>query len=447
MICLNVECCRGGGACCHCREQDFIMMFFTKYTLFNFSQRVYMEKMCNFVYYINGIYGFVSNNKIKMKRNFLIMMFLGGLTCGMYAQEKAMVFRRNNGKTVAVRSSEVDSIMFAKESNLLKKLYWQDVVTLNVDDKVDLTCPANLNLTPYSGEAITLGKENQYGYSVYANNGYSHQSSAAYGKYLFMVKDKLATIYMYNLEQKRNVAVCSMTPHTETTSASSSTVLYHCNQTTFGTVKYDENDPFPLMYISQRGPSSTGRCFITVLRLIPTLNAAGTEYNALKTELVQTIHLPAMSFKNAMGNANFTIDPQTGYCYTYSRNNSSSQSNYQHCRITKFAPVDISNPVVYLNDADILDSYEIFELDGKTNISALNMQGGFIWDDKLYISQGYPSCGFIYMRVVDLQQRKLVTDIDLLGDGFPIEPEGFFKYGNHILMSCNGSPIYEIHFE
>ncbi len=381
-----------------------------------------------------------------MKKIIISLLFLGMLS-NVIAQEKAMVFKRNNGKTVAVKNNEIDSIVFAKESNILKKLYWQDNVLINTNDTSDMTFPQNVSTYDYLGEGIALGDTYDYGYQVYANNGYSHQSSAAYGKYLFMVTDKLAKIYMYNLETKRNVAICSMTPHTETVSATSSTVLYHCNQTTFGTFKYDEDDPFPLMYISQRAPSSTGRCFVTVFRLLPVLNAAGTEYTKLTMEQVQTIYLPKSTYNNALGNANFTIDPQTGCCYTYSRNNTTTANNYLNCRITKFPSIDLSETEVYLENEDIIDSYEIFTLDGKTNISAMNMQGGFIWDNKLYIAQGYPSCNFIYLRVVDLNTRKLVNDIDLLGDGFPIEPEGFFKFGDFMMMSCNGSPIYKFVYE
>jgi|GEM_PF-1065221 len=384
---------------------------------------------------------------MNIKNSILVAILFLGMPLLCSAQEKAMVFHRNNGKTVAIRNSEVDSIVFTLETSVIKKSYWSDEVTIAVNDTTDLNFPQGIVSADYSGEHIALEGANKYAYEIYSDNSYSHQSSAAYGKYLFLVKDKLAMVYMYNLETKRVVAICSMTAHNETVSASSSTVLYHCNQSTFGTVKYAESDPFPLLYISQRAPSSTGRCFVTVFRLLPTLNTSGTEYNMLKMEQVQTIYLPKSTNNNALGNANFTIDPQTGYCYTYSRNNTTSASNYQHCRITKFAPVSMSGTEIYLNDADILDSYEIFELNSTKNISALNMQGGFIWNDKLYISQGYPSCNFIYLRVVDLKNRKLVNDIDLLGDHFPIEPEGFFRYGNDIMMSCNGSPIYKFYFE
>ena len=382
-----------------------------------------------------------------MKKCILAIILFMSMPVLIAAQEKAMVFHRNNGKTVAIRNSEIDSIVFTLETSVIKKSYWSDEVTIAVNDTTDLNFPKDIVPVAYTGDHIALEGASKYAYEVYSDNSYSHQSSAAYGKYLFLVKDKLATVYMYNLQTKRVVAICNMTAHNETVSASSSSVLYHCNQSTFGTFKYDESDPFPLLYISQRAPSSTGRCFVTVFRLLPTMNSAGTEYNILKMEQVQTIYLPKSTFSNAMGNANFTIDPQTGYCYTYSRNNTTSASNYLNCRISKFAPVKLSAEEVYLNDADILDSYEIFELNSTKNISAMNMQGGFIWNNKLYISQGYPSCNFIYLRIVDLKNRKLINDIDLLGDGFPIEPEGFFRYGNDIMMSCNGSPIYKFYFE
>ena len=382
-----------------------------------------------------------------IKKCILAIILFMSMPVLIAVQENAMVFHRNNGKAVAIRNSEIDSIVFTLETSVIKKSYWSDEVTIAVNDTTDLNFPKDIVPVAYTGDHIALEGASKYAYEVYSDNSYSHQSSAAYGKYLFLVKDKLATVYMYNLQTKRVVAICNMTAHNETVSASSSSVLYHCNQSTFGTFKYDESDPFPLLYISQRAPSSTGRCFVTVFRLLPTMNSAGTEYNILKMEQVQTIYLPKSTFSNAMGNANFTIDPQTGYCYTYSRNNTTSASNYLNCRISKFAPVKLSAEEVYLNDADILDSYEIFELNSTKNISAMNMQGGFIWNNKLYISQGYPSCNFIYLRIVDLKNRKLINDIDLLGDGFPIEPEGFFRYGNDVMMSCNGSPIYKFYFE
>lgn len=250
-----------------------------------------------------------------IKKCILAIILFMSMPVLIAAQEKAMVFHRNNGKTVAIRNSEIDSIVFTLETSVIKKSYWSDEVTIAVNDTTDLNFPKDIVPVAYTGDHIALEGASKYAYEVYSDNSYSHQSSAAYGKYLFLVKDKLATVYMYNLQTKRVVAICNMTAHNETVSASSSSVLYHCNQSTFGTFKYDESDPFPLLYISQRAPSSTGRCFVTVFRLLPTMNSAGTEYNILKMEQVQTIYLPKSTFSNAMGNANFTIDPQTGYCY------------------------------------------------------------------------------------------------------------------------------------
>lgn len=375
---------------------------------------------------------------------FLMVVMCWSASSGIWAQNKAMQIRKTDGKRVNIKTSDIDSIVFIG-STLPVSAYWQD--TVYITEFVSSGIPDGVQAHGYTGERVSLDGNESYGYEKVASNCQKGQSGAAYGDYLFVVADKLASIVMYNLRTMRTACICTMTPHTETVSSSSSSVLYHCNQSTFSTVKYEENDPFPLLYVSQRAPNSTNRCFVNVLRLIPTKNSAGTEYASLKVEVVQTLYLPAATNSNALGNANFTIDPQTGNFYSYSRNNSSSAANYLNCRITKFATKnDLSKKEIYLNDSDIEESYEIFDAAGK-NISALNMQGGFIWNSKLYIAQGYPSCNFIYMRVVDLKQKKLVTDIDLLGDGFPEEPEGFFMYGGHAMMSTNSANVYRFYFK
>lgn len=355
----------------------------------------------------------------------------------------ATVIAKKDGKTLAYRNNEIDSVYFDYSAYVDKEHFEPEVVIKQ--EYIDPTFPQNVKTYAYEGPKVSL-EDAMYTFTATSNNCVSGQSGAAYGDYLFVVKDKLAAIYMYDLKNKVMVASRALTAHNETVSASSSSVLYHCNQSTFGTLKYDPADEFPLLYVSQRAPASTKRCFVNVLRIVPTKNAAG-QYVSFQIQEVQTIHLPVATKANALGNANFTIDPQTGDFYSYSRNNTSSDSNYMNCRITKFKTVDLSEPVAYLEDSDILESYEIFSLDGKANVSALNMQGGFIWNKKLYISQGYPSCGFINLRVVDLEQQRQINDIDLLKDGFPSEPEGMFMHDGHIKIAINGSAIYTFYFQ
>ena len=85
---------------------------------------------------------------------------------------------------------------------------------------------------------------------------------------------------------------------------------------------------------------------------------------------------------------------------------------------------------------DILDSYYL-------GCNAINMQGGVIHNNKLYIGQGYKSCGYIKLRIVDLENKKLEKTIDLLNAGFVAEPEGLYVYDDRLMMSVNGPNIYE----
>lgn len=269
-------------------------------------------------------------------------------------------------------------------------------------------------------------------YETYTLNGPVGQSGACYGDYLFIATANLKDIKMYNLRNKSLVYALDTTGFADFLKDSPS--VYHCNQACFGPDFYQEGDPFPLLYISQRN-NVEGRCFYQVFRIVlPDLE--GEEYESFSLELVQTIYLPVMTIRNSLGNANLVIDGEKRLMYTYSRNNKSTDFNYGQCKISVFTlPSFYESKVVY-EAMDILDSYYL-------GCSAVNMQGGVIHDNKLYIGQGYKSCGYINLRIVDLENKKLEKTVDLLNAGFTQEPEGLYVYDNRLMMSVNGSNIYE----
>jgi len=202
---------------------------------------------------------------------------------------------------------------------------------------------------------------------------------------------------------------------------------YHCNQSTFGIELFEPSDPFPLLYISQRALSDQ-RCFIEVYRIKTVYDDVTSEYKSFSVEKVQTVFLPAMKYENSLGNANCVIDPEDGFMYTYSRNNNTAEDNYKKCKISKFAIPDIHNEVVYLEDKDILSSFMI-------DCSALNMQGGCINDGILYIGQGFPAVGYVFLNVVDLANRALLARIDLQKYQVNWEPEGCFFFDNSVMLA------------
>lgn len=255
--------------------------------------------------------------------------------------------------------------------------------------------------------------------TTYANLGFKHQSAAVYGDYAFFVRVGRSEIRLFDMVAKRRIY--SFLPKAE------SNDIYHSNQSTFGTEKYEPGDYFPLLYISQRARSEN-RCLTEVYRIVPLFNADSTALIAFRAELVQEIFFPPMTAENSMGNVNCVIDPWTGKMYTYSRNNDSKGANYLQCRISRFSVPDIHLREVYLEDADIENSFPI-------DARATNMQGGCIVDGRLYIGQGYPYANYVYLNVVDLHEERLVKRYDLLAKGVDWEPEGCFYYDGNVMLA------------
>lgn len=260
-------------------------------------------------------------------------------------------------------------------------------------------------------------------FSQYADLDFKHQSAAVYDDYVFLVERCRMSICLYDLSRKDIVYKATFKP-------AGNIKVYHCNQSTFGTEKYDPSDPFPLLYVSQRSKSGN-RCFVEVLRIHPKYNEDQTAITSFKVELVQEIYFPQMTRDNSLGNVNCVIDVKKGKLYTYSRNNRMGDDNYLQCKISQFLIPDIKQKQVVLEDSDIEASFMI-------DTSAENMQGACIVDGFMYIAQGYPATKYVYLNVVDLQQRRLVKRYDLLGSGVNWEPEGCFYYDGGIMLSHTG---------
>lgn len=248
---------------------------------------------------------------------------------------------------------------------------------------------------------------------------FRHQSAAAYGDHALFVTGGRSRICLYNLKTKEVLYTLDLK------GMSSST--YHCNQSSFGIDKYAQDDPFPLLYISQRARSDK-RCFIEVYRVSPEFDAKTSDYDFFSVEKVQTILLPQMSYDNSLGNANCVIDSSNGLMYTYSRNNNSTEDNYGQCRITCFSIPKISEKTVVLEDSDIISSF-------MTDIQAINMQGGCIKDGILYIGQGSAAAGYIYLNIIDLQKELLVRRFNLQDYKVNWEPEGCFFYDGSVMLA------------
>ena len=262
----------------------------------------------------------------------------------------------------------------------------------------------------YFGRRIDLS-ERSYVYDAYMVLT-SHQSSACYGDYAVTFTDKMATIRLYNLRTRQLLATVNQTALDS---------FHHCNQAFFGTEFYAEGDTFPLVYLTVNNNGTEAGGYMEAYRIVPTMGT--NDYSSFTIELVQVVTLPIMSAENALGNANFVLDSVSGFLYTYSRNNDSADANYGICRITKWPMPRLAQGNVTFTDADRLDTWE-------TDTLAANMQGAAIGNHLLFIFRGGYNFGYTEIHVFDLVRHDRVALIDLRSDGFTLEPEGAFFWGN-----------------
>lgn len=255
--------------------------------------------------------------------------------------------------------------------------------------------------------------------SPFAKIDFAHQSCAVFGDYALFVANGRSRFNLYDLVEKRSIYTLEL--------KGENSVIYHCNQSCFGTTRFCENDYFPLLYVSQRAKSDS-RCFVEVFRIMPIWNKTSSEIDSFSIELVQRILFPPMSYFNSLGNVNCVIDSSNDVMYTYSRNNNSNDDNYGQCVITQFLMPGLGKDTVLLNDDDISNSFVI-------DCQAINMQGACIQDGILYIGQGYNAVGYIYLNIIDLMSQRLVRRFDLRHYGVYWEPEGCFYYDGHVMLS------------
>lgn len=67
------------------------------------------------------------------------------------------------------------------------------------------------------------------------------------------------------------------------------------------------------------------------------------------------------------------------------------------------------------------------------------LEGGCIVDGRLYIGQGYPAIKYVYLKVVELREERLVKQYDLLANGVDWEPEGCFYYDGSEMLAHTGA--------
>ena len=261
---------------------------------------------------------------------------------------------------------------------------------------------------------------------VQSSTNYSYQGGACYENYYAVCLDGFQAIHIYDsttMKLAHSINTGTFNPE------------WHCNQIFFGPYFFSIRDKFPLLYVSMENPNV---CSTMVFRIY---QQAGEYY----TNLVQEIHLEFSKQEDTIyyPNSYLDYDNYTLYYGGYTEN-SYMKSDTNKLKYYAFDLPDYREEDEILSTADASD---VFELPSETAT-----QGGFISHHHLYQTFAFGSktdpLRTPKMRVVDLENKKIIKDYQNLGEQF-----GAYEEFEHLAISNEGkllslgNPLYIYEFE
>ena len=251
------------------------------------------------------------------------------------------------------------------------------------------------------------------------------QGGACYGDYFVQGYETNEFITIYNLKTKSYVTTLSIPappPSSKT----------HSNTLNFGVQKYDENDDFPLLYISS-GYQTNNISYIYVYRIYKN----SKEDSDFSVSLIQTISLCGFnSWTEGI------IDVENNFLWIKYE----PQGVYGYA---KYALPSIESSQVSINYADYLQDFKL-----ERQPAGSSNQGHLLIDNRIILVSGVPIGGQTLALVsinTMTQQRELILDLSEVGlhnynvDNY-FEPESLIFYNNQ-LMICYRYVIYLLNIQ
>lgn len=248
----------------------------------------------------------------------------------------------------------------------------------------------------------------------------SRQGCAYFDNTLFIFHNTNDIVEIYDFKKRSLISTTDMAQfdlnHME----------YHCNNANFSTIKYNDSDVYPLLYISMENINQRK---ILALRI----HEEGGNYSF---EQIQTIQLPKSSDLNLYyPNSYLDTNDDTIWVSGYTTDNYYASPNNKLCYIHFKLPNYKEEKMVSLDTSDIM---EVREFD---SISAT--QGGQI--NGAFLFQVFGVTTPLYLNIFDLQ-HEVIYYSRAISDFVQAEPEGLFIADNNIYYSTE-SQIYRIRFE
>ena len=227
-------------------------------------------------------------------------------------------------------------------------------------------------------------------------------------------------ISIYDMETKEHIYNITMTPVS----------TYHCNNINFGSEKYDQNDDFPLLYISMENVDEH-KCLVYRIQ-----ESSGI----FSATLVQTITYPTPSVVS-MYYPNCVLDNinKLFYIIGYTQN-SYVAANNNYLKICAYNMPSLSEGNVLLDIADALYTFEVRSLTAT--------QGCFVYGGNIIQVYGLPVVDVnMYIGQISTASKRFTTLIDLNEIKLPYEPESIFMYKNNIYVLFVNRQIYKFYID
>ena len=234
----------------------------------------------------------------------------------------------------------------------------------------------------------------------------SIQAADCYGKFFFQFQHTNSKVFIYDLEEKRQIGFVAM----------NAVPNNHCNTVSFSNTFYEETDSFPLLYVS--GSNSGTYNHVQVYRIF-------MKEDVFSFDKVQEIILPTASTKNNLYWTGAVIDKTHNYMYVYANTNGA--------QIAKFNIPDFKTQTISLTDNDILEQFTLPPFS--------HQHGACIKDSLLYIMDGVPSWGDKnYLRIIDLNNKKDKRKYNLSELGYGrLEYESISAYKDDFILPTNNN--------
>ena len=255
-----------------------------------------------------------------------------------------------------------------------------------------------------------------------------YQGMCIYEDWLLSVQNKgYATLYKLPALEKK----------TETFKLGCFGDTNHANVAAFGVEKYDENDPLPLVYVSQAYKNVVNGekdvCYVERISLDG------------KAETVQRIVLDDP--KHLYGYAlQWTIDHQRRHLIGFG-NTISNNGEGNRFRVMVFSIPHLSDgKVVHLTADDAIENYLIQDFDSRYPSKVVG-QGACVWNDCLLMPTGFGSeeaPSIVY--VLDLKTRKLRDILDL-SKTLTDEMEDIDFYQGDAYIQTNGRGVVKLDYK